>query len=184
MTLYSTSVPTQAVLVTLMTDLTMKLMLHIPALQSNLAELSKNATQAYKIARDVYDEVSAKLTPAEIGMLESFLTTDSNRESLRQVLQQGVAHILADGKVTMSDAVHVLQMIQHIVAGFQSMRTQMSSHVMYTFLYFAMKVVLVLTLTGEEEQTSLTLLDETFQLVTLATTAHKAGALTCCPCLG
>lgn len=81
---------------------------------------------------------------------------------------------MRDGKIDLSDSIYFMQLVENLVTLFGEMGkdtnntvTLTSNTVMY-FLYFATKALLVLTLEKQDEQTALTLLDQSFQLVKLA----------------
>lgn len=158
-------------LVTLMTDLVLKLILHTPAMQSKLGDVTHNVGQAYDTVRGIFDELTAKLTPHAIQQVTQYMAQQPNQANLMQVLQEGFGNILADGKIDVSDSVYFMSMIQHVVQEFETKRVSMSSSTVLCFLYFAVKAVLVLTLTGKDEEVAVALLNQSFNLLSLTVAA-------------
>lgn len=150
-----------------MTDLVLKLILHTPALQTKLGDVTQDVNQAYEIVRGVFDELTAKLTPSDIQKVTQYMSEQGHQQTLMQVLKEGFNNILADGKIDVSDSVYFMTMIQHVVQEFQTTRAPLSLSTVLCFLYFALKAVLLLTLTGKDEQVAVALLEQSFNLLSL-----------------
>jgi hypothetical protein len=167
--------------VTLMTDVLLKLLLHVPAMQTKLKEFTTDVNQAYTVVNGVFGELERKLSRNELVALESYFSAHANQTTLVSVLKTGFDNILADGVIDITDSIHFMVMIEQIVATFSSFPQRLPARVVLAFLFFALKAVLVLTLTGKDEAVAVALLEQSFNLVALTVTPGATCKWSCLP---
>jgi hypothetical protein len=152
-------------------DIMYNLVLNIPGLRSKLNDILNQPNMIVVEINKVYNEILSNVPESEIIKLRNYIAQDSSRVALTTILQTSFQNIMADGKIDMNDATHFLNLIHNIVTMFNesshNTTVNISGESVLIFLKFILKCVLVLCLTGEEEELSIRLLDTSFKLISL-----------------
>ncbi len=166
-------------------DIAFNLILQIPGLRAKLNNLLDEPNMAIQEISKVFEEIQTKIPQSEITKLRTYISKDSSRSNLLNILMTSFQDILADGRVDMNDVNHFLNLIHNIISLFNqtSQETDMditiSGDAVMFFLYFIIKCILILCLDGDEETVAIGLLDSSFKLVSLAVLPLKGMKCKC-----
>jgi len=166
-------------------DIVFNLILQIPGLRAKLNSLLDQPNLAIQEISRVFEEIQTKIPEAEMNKLRTYISKDSSRSTLLNILMTSFQDILADGRVDINDANHFLNLIYSIVSLFNNSSQEadidvsISSDAIMFFLYFIIKCILILCLDGPEETLAVSLLDSSFKLVSLAVLPLKGMKCKC-----
>jgi hypothetical protein len=153
-------------------DITFNLIIQIPGLRAKLNNLLDQPNMAIQEISKVFEEIQTKITQSEMNKLRTYISKDSSRSNLLNILITSFQDILADGRVDMNDANHFLTLIHNIISLFNDTphdtELTISGEAVMFFLFFIIKCILILCLDGDEEALAVGLLDSSFKLVSLA----------------
>jgi len=164
-------------------DITFNLILQIPGLRAKLNNLLDQPNMAIQEISKVFEEIQTKIPESEMNNLRNYISKDSSRTNLLNILMTSFQDILADGRVDMNDANHFLNLIHNIISLFndtsQETDITISGDAVMFFLYFIIKCILILCLDGNEEALAVGLLDSSFKLVSLVVLPLKGMKCKC-----
>lgn len=163
-------------LVTLVSDVTVKLIFAVPLLRNKLQHLLNQPSQVEERVKQLYTEIVQTASPDDLKQLEVYLTQYTQQSALISVFQKAFTNIFADGKVDIQDSVHFMTLVHDVVTCFNagtavnapSSPIQVSSECVLLFLKFALKCILALTLDDAQEKQALQLVDHSFVLLQLS----------------
>jgi hypothetical protein len=179
------TLPTVDPLFNAVKDIAFNLILQIPGLRAKLNNLLDEPNMAIQEISKVFEEIQTKIPQSEMTKLRTYISKDSSRSNLLNILMTSFQDILADGRVDMNDVNHFLNLIHNIISLFNqtSQETDMditiSGDAVMFFLYFIIKCILILCLEGPEETLAVSLLDSSFKLVSLAVLPLKGMKCKC-----
>ena len=179
------TLPTVDPLFNAVKDIAFNLILQIPGLRAKLNNLLDEPNMAIQEISKVFEEIQTKIPQSEMTKLRTYISKDSSRSNLLNILMTSFQDILADGRVDMNDVNHFLNLIHNIISLFNqtSQETDMditiSGDAVMFFLYFIIKCILILCLDGDEETLAVGLLDSSFKLVSLAVLPLKGMKCKC-----
>lgn len=181
----SGSTASTAPLISMVQDVVLGMILHIPALRTKLQSILDNPSLMTAEISKVYGELQNKLTPQELEQLNAYVCQDGSRRTIGSVMRTAFSNIMADGKIDMNDAPHFMTLIHDCITLFATEATNsnavaLNSATVITFLHFVLKCILILTLDGSEEDAALLMLDCSFKLVKLTVLPLIAGKKWCC----
>ena len=152
-------------------NIIINLILSIKQLRVKLEPILNQPNVIYAEIFKVYEEVKADFTASDIENIESVTSITSCVNEVNGIFTTAFTSIMADGKIDMNDAVHVMTFIHQIINLFneytanQNFKVSLSSECILQFLYFIVKSILVLTLDGVEETTAIQMLDASVKLI-------------------
>jgi hypothetical protein len=161
-------------ILTTVKDIIFNLILNSKPLRAKLDSLLEHPTKAIEEITKVFQEVSEKIPAPEMDKLRRYISMETTRTTLGNILQNSFNDIMADGKIDMNDANAFITLIYNIVSLFNESSNgaefefTLSGEIVMNFLLFVLKATLILTLDGEEEKIALSLLDTSFKLVSLS----------------
>jgi hypothetical protein len=179
----ATAVPLTDPLLNSVKDIAFNLIFQIPGLRAKLNNLLEQPNLAIQEISQVFAEIQTKIPESEMNKLRTYISKDSSRTNLLNILITSFQDILADGRVDMNDTNHFLNLIHNIISLFNdaSHDTELTitGEAVMFFLYFIIKCILILCLDGPEETLAIGLLDSSFKLVSLAVLPLKGMKCKC-----